>query len=225
MPEPKKPGRLDPSLIPMELTKKFSQSTLVERKKRRKSANMGSPEISPQIPVIRIVDSTLPPPPVAVNNADLEIDSLLSSVVGDCWNVMMIGVENVFVFYPRNKLNNVIKSKDLVLKFEVTTMADDDENGGTVASLDPSQILADGGIEFRLTPDEKFNETWYTFDLVQNGEEIVYQNTNVLITSRRKIEIEITKLTKKINQLEIKQNDSAALGMETKLDSQILNCR
>lgn len=150
------------------------------------------------------------------------IDSKNSTVIGASWNCMMIGKECKFVFYPKNASGEIInQAKDIQFQISIPGDEDDDE-AGVLMNLNPSSFIEKGNaIEFKFSPSEKFTHTWYNFAIIQ-GEKIILQNMNVLVSTERRIKTEIDKLKKKIQQLHLKQSDSGAMGYETSLGGQIL---
>jgi hypothetical protein len=168
-------------------------------------------------PTVKVLPKKLPPTPT--KKPEVKIDAKKSYVHGHCWTVMMIGLKCSLFFFPMDSNGQIVKCDDL--KFEIYCMSDEDaEDIPKLACISPSSILSNGGVEFSFTPNESFNQTWYSFDIVK-GNEILAQNTNVLIGSKKKIETEMKKYLKKIQQLEIKEKDSASTGLETKLGGQI----
>jgi len=149
-----------------------------------------------------------------------------SSVIGVCWNVMMVGFDNVFAFLPRNASNDIVKVdlRKRELRLVIVPVAEEEdgreENEYENAVITPSIMNPDGSIEFHVKPTENFTHTWYNFTIYQR-EDVVAQSTNALIGTRKKIDVETEKLTKKMKHLLLKQNDSGAMGLETKLSGQI----
>eukprot|EP01080_Neovahlkampfia_damariscottae_P008875 gene8875-824_t len=176
-------------------------------------------QVETESPKVNIVEKKTPPPPV--KKPEINIDISKSVVWGCCWTVMMIGLKCSIVFYPLDSNGKIVKVDLSKIKFEIYAMADEDEEDvPKLACVPPCLVRPDFGIEFQFTPNDEYNQTWYSFDIAY-GEEILAQNSNVLIGSKSKIENEIKKYAKKIKQLEIKQSDSAATGLETRLGGQI----
>ena len=201
-----------------KLQKKLtSYKKLIEeiQKKNSIQKESSSPVASPST---SIIEKKIPPP---IKKPEIIIDPSKSIVWGHCWTVMMIGLKCSIVFYPLDSNGKIVKVDLQKIKFEIYCMADeDDENVPKLACVPPCLVRSDLGIEFQFTPSNDFNQTWYSFDIAY-GDEILAQNSNVLIGTKSKIENEIKKYSKKIKQLEIKQKDSAATGLETKLGGQI----
>lgn len=145
-------------------------------------------------------------------------DPKKSLIMGAGWCCMIIGSEWTIKYYPVDSNEEAVMSDHYLL--QVAAIADDDDEcGGVMASLSPSQVKRDGYI-FLFTPDESFTQNWYTVSLLLDHE-VIDQSNNVLIASKSKVTSERDKLSKKMDQLIIKQSDSGAMGLETKLDGQI----